>query len=42
MTTVNRMDGQIIVIVKGAFDMHGCRAALRGDLAKAAQQSTTR
>ena len=36
MTTVNRIDGKIIVIVKGAFDVMASRC-VKGDLAKAAQ-----
>lgn len=36
MTTVNRIDGKIIVIVKGAFDVMASRC-IKGDLAKAAQ-----
>ena len=36
MTTVNRMDGKNIVIVKGAFDVMASRC-IKGNLAKAAQ-----
>ncbi len=36
MTTVNRMEGKNIVIVKGAFDVMASRC-IRGDLARAAQ-----
>lgn len=36
MTTVNKMDGKLIVIVKGAFDVMASRC-IAGDLKKAAQ-----
>ena len=32
MTTVNRIDGKNLVIVKGAFDVHEQTACIAGDL----------